>query len=68
MEKRIFFEDARKSVLEMFSVEFPSMRIADVDLFIGQFYRLVNYEEESQKIKPVILITSNINNVVKNIS
>ena len=31
------------------------------------FYRLANYEEESQKIKPTILITNNINNVVKNV-
>ena len=67
MEKRIFFEDARKSVLEMFSVEFPTMRIADVDLFIGQFYRLVNYEEESQKIRPTIIITSNVNAILKHV-
>ena len=67
MEKRIFFEDARKSVLEMFSIEFPTMKIADVDLFIGMFYRLVNYEEESQKIRPTIIITSNINSVLKNV-
>jgi len=68
MEKRIFFEDARKNVLEMFSVEFPTMKIADVDLFIGQFYRLVNYEEESQKIRPTIIITSNVNALVKHVA
>jgi len=68
MENRIFFEDARKNVLELFSYEFPKLEINQVDLFVGMFYQFVNYEEESQKIKPVILITSNINNVVKNIS
>ena len=67
MEKKIFFEDARKNVLEMFSVEFPTLSIQNIDLFLGMFYRLANYEEESQKIKPTILITNNINNVVKNV-
>jgi len=65
MEKKIFFEDARKNVLELFSLEFPSLSVTQVDLFIGMFYQLINYEEESQKIKPTILITSNINSVVK---
>ena len=67
MEKKIFFEDARKNVLEMFSVEFPTLSIQNIDLFLGMFYRLANYEEESQKIKPTILITNNINNIVKNV-
>lgn len=66
MEKKVFFEDARKNVLEMFSVEFPSLSIQNIDMFLGMFYRLANYEEESVKIKPTILITSNINAVVKN--
>ena len=67
MEKKIFFEDARKNVLEMFSVEFPTLSIQNIDLFLGMFYRLANYEEESQKIKPTILITNNINNILKNV-
>ena len=67
MEKKIFFEDARKNVLEMFSIEFPTLPIENIDLFLGMFYQLANYEEEGQKIKPTILITSNINSVVKNV-
>jgi len=67
MEKKIFFEDARKGVLEFFSIEFPSMSIETVDHFISLFYQLVNYEEESQKIRPNILITSNINQVIKTV-
>lgn len=66
MEKKIFFEDARKNVLEMFSIEFPTLSIQNIDMFLGMFYRLANYEEEGQKIKPTILITSNINSVIKN--
>ena len=67
MDKKIFFEDARKGVLEFFSIEFPTMTIETVDHFVSMFYRLVNYEEESQKIRPNILITSNINSVVRSI-
>ena len=67
MDKKIFFEDARRSVLDLFSLEFPTLSINNVDLFIGMFYQLINYEEESQKIKPTILITSNINHIVKNV-
>lgn len=67
MEKKIFFEDARKNILEMFSFEFPSISVNDIDMFVGMFYHLVNYEEEGTKIKPNIIITSNINAVVKNI-
>ncbi len=67
MERRVFFEDARKNVLELFSVEFPSLQIPDIDLFISNFYKWVNYEEEGQKIRPTIIITSNINAVAKNV-
>lgn len=68
MERKIFFEDARKKVLEMFSYEFPTLPIQHIDLFLGMFYQLANYEEEGQKIKPTLLITNNINNVVKNVN
>ena len=67
MEKKIFFEDARKGVLDFFSIEFPTMTIETVDHFVSMFYQLVNYEEESQKIRPNILITSNINAVLKTV-
>ena len=67
MEKRVFFEDARKNVLDMFSIEFPNLPIATVDLFVGMFYKLVNYEEEGTKIRPTILVTSNINAVIKHV-
>lgn len=65
MEKKIFFDDARSNVLNFFSIEFPTMQISYVDAFMGIFYKLVNYEEESQKIRPTILITSNINSILR---
>ncbi|MGN0961162.1 MAG: hypothetical protein ACI4PF_03055 [Christensenellales bacterium] len=67
MDKKIYFEDARKNVLEFFSIEFPTMQIEQVDAFISIFYKLINYEEESQKIRPTILITSNINSIIRNV-
>lgn len=67
MEKKIFFEDARRNVLELFSLEIPSLTINQVDLFVGMFYQLINYEEESQKIKPTIFVTTNINYIVKQV-
>lgn len=67
MEKKVFFEDARRNVLDLFSLEFPDLNINQVDLFVGMFYNLINYEEESQKIKPTILVTSNINAVVRHV-
>lgn len=67
MEKKIYFEDARKNVLEFFSLEFPSMQIEQIDSFISMFYKLINYEEEGRKIKPTILITSNVNSILRNV-
>lgn len=65
MDRKVFFEDARKSVLELFSLEFPTLPISKIDLFLGMIYKLSNYEEESQKIKPSILISSNVGSVVR---
>ena len=65
MDKKVFFEDARKNVLDMFSREFPTLNISQIESLIGMFYHLANYEEESRKIRPTIILTSNINAVLK---
>lgn len=65
MEKKIYFEDARKSILETFSIEFPDLTINDIDTFTGMLYHLLHYEEEGKKIRPTIFVTTNINSVVK---
>lgn len=67
MDKKVFFEDARRTVLDFFSLEFPELRVNQIDTIISLFYKLVNYEEEGQKIRPSIIITSNINYIVKHI-
>ena len=65
MDKKVFFEDARRNVLDFFSMEFPNIQISEIDQIVSLFYKLVNYEEEGKKIRPTILITSNINHVAK---
>ena len=67
MERKIFFEDARKSILETFSIEFPNLEISHIDSFTGILFNLLNYEEENKKIRPTILVTSNINSIIKSI-
>ena len=67
MDKKVFFEDARKSILDMFSREFPTLNISQIESLIGMFYHLANYEEESRKIRPTIILTSNINAVLKSV-
>lgn len=65
MNRRIFFEDARKNILELFSVEFPNLAIDNVEQIINMLYKLANYEEEGKKIRPSIILTSNISSVIK---
>ena len=51
----------------MFSREFPTLNISQIESLIGMFYHLANYEEESRKIRPTIILTSNINAVLKSV-
>lgn len=67
MEKRVFFENARENVLEFFTQEFSSLSIEKIDTLVGLFYKLANYEEEGQKIKPIILFTNNINSAIRSV-
>lgn len=67
MERKIFFEDARKSILETFSIEFPNLDINHIDAFTGMLYHLNNYEEEGKKVRPTIFVTTNINSIVKTV-
>lgn len=67
MDKKIYFEDARRSILETFSIEFPDLEINTIDTFTGMLYHLLHYEEEGKKIRPTIIVTTNINSVIKNV-
>lgn len=67
MITRVYFDKASESVKDFFAVEFKTMGSSDVDKIIKSFYKLTNYEEEGLKVRPTVLITSNINAVAKNI-
>ncbi len=67
MEKNIFFEEAKESVVSLFDLEIPSMTQPDVERLINFFYTMSTYEEESVKIKPDLYITNNVNLLVKTI-
>ena len=67
MVKSVFFEDARKYIIDFFDEEFKELDSDKLQKIINSFYRLSSYEEEGVKIRPSIFIASNINAVVKNI-
>lgn len=67
MVKSVFFEDARKYIIDFFDEEFQELDSEKLQKIINSFYRLSSYEEEGVKIRPSIFVCNNINAVVKNI-
>lgn len=65
MESNIYYNDARKSIIDFFAIEFPSLPQNEVEQFIQMFYKLSNYEEEGTKIRPNIFVCNNINAVAR---
>ena len=65
MESNIYYNDARKSIIDFFAIEFPSLPQNEVEQFIQMFYKLSNYEEEGIKIRPNIFVCNNINAVAR---
>lgn len=66
METNIFFDDATKSIRELFATEFKTLSSGDIDRLLNIFYRLVRWEEEGEKVRPMLLMTNNIGAIVKN--
>ena len=64
--QNIFYESAKSSISdflkEEFKGEFPSKLKTR---FLDFFYKISSYEEEGVKLKPTILLTNNIKEVVK---
>ena len=67
MVENIFYTDAKESVIKLVCKEFPTMPEKFVTYIMNFLYRFCNYEEEGRKIRPSILITSNIDAIVKNV-
>lgn len=67
METSIYFNDATNAIKEVFANEYKTLPSGDVERLLSIFYRLVRWEEEGEKIRPDIIMTSNIGSIVKNI-
>ena len=67
MAEQIFYNNAKDALLNFFGVEFPTLPEEGLTKFISFFYKLCNYEEEGVKIRPHIILTNNINAVVKSV-
>ncbi len=63
----VYYYNATEAVRELFLSEFKTLPSGDVDRLLNVFYRFVQWEEEGDKIRPSIILTNNINSVVKTI-
>lgn len=67
MTEEVYYRDARNSIINFFEFEFPDSNKKFLSKILHSFYGLCHYEEEGDKIRPSIIITNNINSVVKSI-
>ncbi len=67
MVTNVYYNDALEAIIEFFAVEFKTFGSKDVSKLVKSFHKLTSYREEDLKVRPSLLITSNINAVVKNI-
>lgn len=67
MADNLFFTEAKDTVLRFIAKEYPTMPENLISVLINNFYKFCSYEEESQKIKPRIIFTNNIDLVNKSI-
>lgn len=65
MADNIFFTEAKDNVLKFIAKEFPNMPENFIGVLISNIYKFCSYEEEGQRIKPNIVLTSNIELVNK---
>ena len=67
MREEIFYTDAKNAICRVFEQEFPACSKKFLEKLLYSFYELCTYEEEGMKVRPEIIITNNINAVVKQI-
>lgn len=68
MVENIFYTDAKELVVKFVSREFPTMSERFLTFLMSFMYKFCNYEEEGAKIRPSLLITNDIDKVIKNVS
>ncbi len=62
-----FYEEAKKNLLLFLNQEFEGLQIRFKTRFLDFFNEISTYEEEGTKIRPSIILTSDINYITKNI-
>ena len=67
MADNLYFTEAKETLLRLIAKEYPTLPENLISMLINTFYKFCSYEEESQKIKPRIFITNNIDLLNKNI-
>ncbi len=63
--ENVYFTSANAKIIELINEEFPLLPDKFLTRLFAIFHKLGNYEEESQKVRPTILITNNINAIIK---
>ncbi|MGD9901646.1 MAG: hypothetical protein AB7S44_03830 [Spirochaetales bacterium] len=63
----IFYDNAKNAVNDFLKEEFSEFPLKLKARFIDFFYKIGNYEEEGLKLRPTILLTNNIQEVVKSV-
>ena len=65
MVEKVFYSDAKDSVVNFVSLEFPALPEKFLVRLYSFFYKFCNYEEEGTKVRPSILICSDIDSIIK---
>lgn len=68
MVENIFYTNAKELIVKFVSREFPTMPERFLTFLMNYLYRFCNYEEESVKIRPSLIVTNDIDKVIKNIN
>jgi len=67
MDEMIFFNNAKDSVTTFFEKEFEGFPALLMSHFLNKFNDIMNYSEEGNVIKPKILFTDNIEQILRSI-
>ena len=62
-----FYDNAKNAINEFLKEEFNEFPIKLKTRFIDFFYKIGSYEEEGIKLRPTIILTNNISEVVKSV-
>ena len=67
MDEMLFYDRARENVAKFFEREFPTFPPLILSHLLNRFIELLNYKEEGNFIRPKLVLTDNIEAIVKTI-